>query len=95
MGEIVRIADAVKPKTFNKQAKVKLAQDLLAEKSVCRHRIKCASLIAHLYLQKDLTNFALPLDPTFRVKSVECIRVMDSKKLPLWLKFTSSLMIWF
>ena len=89
MGEIVRIADAVKPKTYNKQAKVKLAQDLLGEKSVCMKMPRCCHFIVHLS-QKDLTNFALPLDPTFRVKSVECIRVMDSKKLPLWLKFTSS-----
>jgi len=70
MGQLVQIADSVKPKTLNKQAKVKLAQDSLA--------------------QEQLGGFVLPLDPAFRVKSVECVRVMDSKKLPLWLKFTSS-----
>ena len=34
MGEFVRIADSVKPKALNKQAKVKLAQDSLAQLQV-------------------------------------------------------------
>ena len=44
MGEIVRIADAVKPKTYNKQAKVKLAQDLIGEKSVCMKMPRCCHI---------------------------------------------------
>ncbi len=34
MSEMVRIAEAVKPKSLNKHAKVKMAQDLLAETQV-------------------------------------------------------------
>jgi hypothetical protein len=34
MSELVGIAEAVKPKALNKHAKVKLAQDALAERQV-------------------------------------------------------------
>jgi hypothetical protein len=52
MGEFVRIADSVKPKALNKQAKVKLAQDSLAQLQVCEEAcfsFLFVSLFLHLF----------------------------------------------
>jgi hypothetical protein len=38
----------------------------------------------------ELGTFQLPLNPSYRLGDVRCPRVMDSKKLPLWLTFTNA-----
>lgn len=65
-----QIADSIKPKQFNKQQKLKMAQEQLAA--------------------AELGTFQLPLNPSYRLAAVTCPRVMDSKKLPLWLTFDNA-----
>lgn len=70
MDKLAVIGDSIKPKALNKQQKLKLAQDQLAN--------------------VDLGIIQLPLNPTYRLTAVKCPRVMDSKKLPMWLTFTNA-----
>ena len=73
------------------KAQVKAMKELLIiADSIKPHNISKKEKLAkvHTALQNiEIGSFTLPYDPRINVINVTCPRVMDSKKLPLWLTF--------